>query len=167
MLEKILLWSLLRFCKLHPQSELVCNEPVCKRSNMLQHWTHHPCIRGQEFIHLYSLVVSTPQTNMSRSGSILSFLGHQKNIIVKQGFQQGRSKKARGRHLSVQVQGLMLQNWPWSWKLCSTSQMKKHLVRIQDIRGLAVLIFIPECTQSPWWTHCFGEHEVCQGLNSA
>ena len=58
MLERILQWFVLRFWKGHPQSELVCNELVCKRSNMLQHWTHHPCIKGPKFIHLYSMVVS-------------------------------------------------------------------------------------------------------------
>ena len=45
---KILRSFFLRFWKWHPQSELVSRDPVCKRSNLLQHWFHQPCKRMQK-----------------------------------------------------------------------------------------------------------------------
>ena len=66
---KILRSFFFRFWKWHPQSELVSRDPVCKRSNLLQHWFHQPCKSAKQFVHLYSLVVWKLQTNIGGSES--------------------------------------------------------------------------------------------------
>ena len=97
--------------------------PVCKRSNMLQHWTHRPCIRGSRIIHQPIRI-------------ILPFLGHQKNdenmSIVKHVCQQGRLNKRKGSPLATSGSGFQVSEGALVLKalLRCCLKRKNKLVRI-------------------------------------
>lgn len=113
MLKKSPQFSLLRLWKWHPQSELVCNNPFCKRPNKLQHIPtpdSSPLCQGPK-LHspLQHARLNTIEKHKPIGWIIPATLRPWKTRSLWSRVSSSDAwKNARGRLLSVQVQGFTL-----------------------------------------------------------